>query len=179
MEKFSCQRGIVDKTDLAILENLQADASRSLGELAEAVHLSPTPCWRRVQRLRESGVITGQVTLCDPQQLDLRVTAFVFIKAATHSEDWMVRFVAGARELPEIVEIHRMAGDIDYLLKVYLPDIAAYDRFYKKTHPRRRSAGHQRELLDGNREIHDGIAGRASAVEGARTDHVNFRTRRR
>jgi len=132
LEKFSSRVAVVDKTDLAILENLQSDASRSLGELAEAVHLSPTPCWRRVQRLRESGVITGQVTLCDPQQLDLRVTAFVFIKAATHSEDWMVRFVAGARELPEIVEIHRMAGEIDYLLKVYLPDIAAYDRFYKK-----------------------------------------------
>ena len=105
MEEFSSRVAVVDKTDLAILENLQADASRSLGELAEAVHLSPTPCWRRVQRLRENGVIT---------------------------EDWMVRFVAGARELPEIVEIHRMAGEIDYLLKVYLPDIAAYDRFYKR-----------------------------------------------
>lgn len=122
----------MDKTDLDIVEFLQTDASCSLNELAEAVHLSPTPCWRRVQRLRERGVLKQQVTLCDPTQLDLRVTAFVFIRAAQHNESWMQRFVEGARTLPEIVEIHRMAGEIDYLLKVCLPDIAAYDRFYKK-----------------------------------------------
>src|SRR5437867_1502484 len=122
----------MDKKDLEILSLLQKDASISLAELSGAVHLSSTPCWRRVQKLHEEGVIQHQVALCDPKLLNLGLTAFVAIRTNQHNEAWMERFVSGARDIPEIVEIYRMSGDIDYLLKVLVPDIAGYDKVYKK-----------------------------------------------
>lgn len=122
----------MDKKDLEILSLLQKDASISLAELSEAVHLSSTPCWRRVQKLHEEGVIQHQVVLCDPKRLNLGLTALVAIRTNQHNEEWMERFVTGARDIPEIVEIYRMSGDIDYFLKVLIPDIAGYDKVYKK-----------------------------------------------
>ncbi|MBT8767205.1 Lrp/AsnC family transcriptional regulator [Metapseudomonas boanensis] len=122
----------MDKKDLQILSLLQQDASISLADLAEAVNLSPTPCWRRLQRLRETGVIHKQVVLCDPEQLQLGVTVFVTIRTSRHSDDWTRQFVEGTRAIPEIVEIYRMSGDIDYLLKIVVPDIKGYDAVYKR-----------------------------------------------
>ncbi len=111
----------MDKKDLEILQHLQKDSSIALADLAQAVHLSVTPCWRRVQKLQDDGVITGQVTLCDPVKLNLGLLVIVALKAAQHNEKWMQKFIAGASSIPEIVEIYRMSGDIDYLLKVHVP----------------------------------------------------------
>ncbi|MFZ6046623.1 Lrp/AsnC family transcriptional regulator [Pseudomonas sp. CR3202] len=122
----------MDKKDLQIIALLQQDASVSLAELAEAVNLSPTPCWRRLQKLREDGVITKQVALCDAERLKLGVTVFVTIRTSRHSDDWTRQFIEGTRDIPEIVEIYRMTGDVDYLLKIVVPDIKGYDAVYKR-----------------------------------------------
>lgn len=122
----------MDKKDLEILSLLQNDATIALGDLAQSVHLSSTPCWRRVQKLHEEGVIQRQVVLCNPQRLNLGLTAFVSLRTSQHSEAWMKRFINGARDIPEIVEIYRLSGEVDYLLKVLVPDIAGYDKVYKK-----------------------------------------------
>jgi Lrp/AsnC family transcriptional regulator len=122
----------MDKKDIKILELMQQDASLSLNELADAVSLSPTPCWRRIQKLREDGVIRQQVTLCDPARLNLGLTAFVSIRASQHNEAWTQRFVSGVAAIREVVEVYRMTGEIDYLLKVVVPDIAGYDSVYKR-----------------------------------------------
>ncbi|GLZ88374.1 AsnC family transcriptional regulator [Metapseudomonas resinovorans] len=122
----------MDKKDLQIVDLLQQDASISLAELAEAVNLSPTPCWRRLQKLREDGVIRKQVALCDAERLDLGVTVFVTIRTSRHSDDWTRQFIEGTRDIPEIVEIYRMTGDVDYLLKIVVPDIKGYDAVYKR-----------------------------------------------
>lgn len=122
----------MDKKDLEILSLLQRDASIPLADLASAVNLSSTPCWRRVQKLYDEGVIEQQVALCNPALLNVDVTVFVAVKTSQHNEQWTQRFVEGTREIPEIVEIYRMSGDIDYLLKVVVPDIAGYDKVYKK-----------------------------------------------
>jgi Lrp/AsnC family transcriptional regulator len=122
----------MDKKDLQLLALLQADAASPLATLAEQVHLSTTPCWRRIQKLQADGVIRKQVVLCDAAKLNVGVTVFVSLRAGQHSDAWMKKFVAAARDMPEIVEIYRMSGDVDYLLKVVVPDIAGYDRVYKK-----------------------------------------------
>jgi Lrp/AsnC family transcriptional regulator len=122
----------MDKKDIDILAMLQKDASIPLQDLARAVNLSSTPCWRRVQKLKEDGVIRQQVVICDPQSLNLGLTAFVSVKTSAHSEEWTNRFITGMRDIPEIVEIYRVSGDIDYLMKVLVPDIAGFDRLYKK-----------------------------------------------
>jgi Lrp/AsnC family transcriptional regulator len=122
----------MDKKDLEIISLLQQNADLPLAELAQAVNLSSTPCWRRVQKLREDGVIRRQVALCDPAKLNLGLTAFVAVKTSQHNEAWMQRFIDATRDIPEIVETYRMSGDIDYLLKVCVPDIAGYDKVYKK-----------------------------------------------
>ncbi|MET3138139.1 Lrp/AsnC family transcriptional regulator [Undibacterium sp. GrIS 1.2] len=122
----------MDKKDIEILQILQKDASIALADLAQAVHLSVTPCWRRVQRLQDDGVIRQQVVLCDPGKLNLGLTVMVVLKAAQHNEGWMQRFISGTKDIPEIVEILRMSGDTDYLLKVLVPDMAGFDQVYKK-----------------------------------------------
>ncbi len=122
----------LDKVDKQILELLQTNADLPLARLAEAVHLSSTPCWRRVQRLQAEGVITRQVALLDPAALNLDVTVFVAIKSPRHSADWFEKFASGVSAIPEVMEFYRLSGDTDYLLKVVVPDIAAYDDVYKK-----------------------------------------------
>lgn len=122
----------MDKKDLEILSLLQEDASTPLAALADAINLSSTPCWRRIQKLQEDGVIRRQVALCDPEQLNLGLTAFVAVRTNQHKREWIERFVSGARDIPEIVEIYRMSGEIDYMLKVMVPDIRGYDDVYKK-----------------------------------------------
>jgi Lrp/AsnC family transcriptional regulator len=122
----------LDAVDRKLLELLQRDAETPLSQLAEAVHLSSTPCWRRVQRLKESGVITRQVALVDPRKINLGVTAFVAVKTNQHNQQWFEALRAAVRDIPEVVEFYRMSGDVDYLLRVVVPDIAGYDSVYQR-----------------------------------------------
>ena len=123
---------MLDKTDRKILELLQADATLPLAALAEQVNLTQTPCWRRVQRLEADGYITRRVALCDPVKLNVGVTVFVSIKTRQHNAKWFDQFAASVSAIPEVVEFYRMSGDIDYLLRVVVADIAGYDLVYKK-----------------------------------------------
>lgn len=122
----------LDAFDLRILALLQEDASKPLAEIAEAVGLSPTPCWRRIQKLEAEGHIRRRVALLDRDKLKAGVTVFIAVKTARHTMEWLERFHAAVHDLPEIVDFYRMSGDIDYLLKAYVSDIAAYDALYKK-----------------------------------------------
>jgi len=122
----------LDAFDLRILARLQEDASLALAELADAVGLSPSPCWRRVQKLEDAGYIKRRVALLDRQKLQAGVTVFIAVKTARHSMEWLERFHAAVHDLPEIVDFYRMSGEIVYLLKAYVCDIAAYDELYKK-----------------------------------------------
>ena len=103
-----------------------------MATIAERVHLSATPCWRRIQKLRDAGVIRKQVALCDPAKLNLGVTVFVSVRTNQHTQAWLEKFAKGVKEIPEVVELYRMSGDVDYLLRVVVPDIAGYDSVYKK-----------------------------------------------
>jgi Lrp/AsnC family transcriptional regulator len=122
----------LDAIDRKLLELLQVDADIPLAQLAAAVHLSPTPCWRRVQRLKESGVITRQVMLVDPRKINLGVTVFVSVRTNQHNQQWFETFRSAVRDVQEVVEFYRMSGDVDYLLRVVVPDIAAYDAVYQR-----------------------------------------------
>lgn len=122
----------IDAIDRKLLELLQRDAEMPLNQLAEAVHLSSTPCWRRIQRLKESGVITRQVALVDPRKINLSVTAFVAIKTNQHNQQWFEALRDAVHDIPEVVEFYRMSGDVDYLLRVVVPDIAGYDSVYQR-----------------------------------------------
>lgn len=122
----------LDAIDRKLLEMLQLDCDIPIAELAAAVQLSTTPCWRRVQRMKDAGVITGNVALVDPKSVNVGVTVFVNIKTSQHSQAWFDRFHATVASIPEVVEFYRMSGDIDYLLRIVVPDIAAYDGVYKR-----------------------------------------------
>lgn len=122
----------LDAIDRKLLDLLQRDASNPLADLAAEVGLSRTPCWRRIQRLKESGVITRNVMLVDRTKVNLGLTAFVSVRTSTHSQDWFDKFHATVQSIPEIVEFHRMSGDVDYLLRVVVPDIASYDQVYRR-----------------------------------------------
>ncbi len=122
----------MDRIDRKLLELLQDDADRPLSELAEAVHLTPTPCWKRVQRLQNDGVIRKKVVLCEPSKLNLGLTAFVAVRTTQHNEQWLRRFAAAVQAIPEIVEAYRMSGEIDYMLRIVVPDIQGYDSVYRK-----------------------------------------------
>jgi len=121
----------IDAIDRKILGIMQVDASVSLAEIAEQVNLSATPCWRRIQRLERDGVITARVALLDPDRINVGITVFAAIKTDQHNAEWLTDFAREVADVPEVVEIYRMAGDIDYLLKIVVPDIQGYDRVYK------------------------------------------------
>ena len=123
---------LLDKIDKKILAALRKDCTVSVADLAAQVDLSATPCWRRLQRLDKDGYVSHRVALLDAAKLNVGVTVFVEIKTAEHSSTWLQRFSATVRDIPEIVEVHRMSGHVDYLLKVVVPNIAAYDRVYKQ-----------------------------------------------
>jgi Lrp/AsnC family transcriptional regulator len=122
----------MDDIDRRILTVLQEDATLPVSELAKRVGLSTTPCWKRVQKLREDGVITKQVVLCDPAKIDLKLTVFVEIRTNRHNDAWLRKFAKIVREVPEIVDVYRMSGDVDYLLRVVVRDIEGYDAVYRK-----------------------------------------------
>ena len=122
----------MDRYDRQILGILQEDASVPVADIGERVGLTSTPCWRRVQKLEESGVIRKRVALLDAARLNVGVTVFVSIRTSQHNVKWLKTFHDLVASIPEVTEFYRMAGDTDYLLRVVVPDIAAYDAVYKK-----------------------------------------------
>ena len=122
----------IDATDRRILALLQDDATLSIQDIADRVGLSSNPCWRRIKQLEAAGVIERRVALVDAAKVGLGVTVFVMIRTGQHNPDWLARFARGVALIPEIVECHRMSGDVDYLLKIIVSDIAHYDRVYQR-----------------------------------------------
>ena len=122
----------LDRTDRKILAIMQEDSSLAVANVAARVGLSQTPCWRRIQRLRADGVIARTVSLVQPEAVGLGLTVFITIEALDHSPDWLERFTAAVSAMPEVMEVHRMAGEIDYLLRVAVADMAAFDAFYRE-----------------------------------------------
>jgi Lrp/AsnC family transcriptional regulator len=122
----------MDETDRRILACLQEDATMPVAEIARRVGLSSTPCWRRIQKLEEAKVVRKRVALLDSKALNVGVTVFVFVRTNRHSLEWLERFARVVDEMPEVMEFYRMSGDVDYLLRVVVPDIEAYDRFYRR-----------------------------------------------
>lgn len=122
----------MDRIDKGILALLQENADLPLAEIAERVNLSTTPCWRRIQRLEEQGYIRRRVALLDPGKLNVGVTVFVVLKTNQHNPAWFAKLSEVIRNIPEVVDFYRMSGSIDYLLRVVVPDIAAYDDVYRR-----------------------------------------------
>jgi len=122
----------MDAIDRKILAVLQADASLSVAEIGQRVGLSSTPCWKRIQRLEAEGVIQKRVALVDQDKIGLAITVFVSIETGDHSQAWLANFAEVVGVMPEVMEFYRMAGDVDYMLRVVVTDIAGYDAFYKR-----------------------------------------------
>ena len=122
----------MDAIDRKILKVVQDDASLSVAEIGQRVGLSSTPCWKRIQKLEADGVIQKRVALVDQMKIGLGITVFVSIETGDHSQEWLARFADTVSAMPEVMEFYRMAGDVDYMLRVVVPDIAGYDTFYKK-----------------------------------------------
>ena len=121
----------LDDMDRKILAELQEDAGQSLDEIARKVGSSKTPVWNRIKRMRETGVITRQTAVLDPEALGLEACFFVLIRTSEHEAEWQRKFLQTLRERPEVLEAHRLAGDIDYILKVRVKNARAYDAFYQ------------------------------------------------
>jgi Lrp/AsnC family transcriptional regulator len=122
----------MDGIDRKILGVLQQDASLSVAEIGQRVGLSSTPCWKRIQKLEADGVISRRVALVDQDKVGLGVTVIVSIETGDHSEAWLKTFAERVGAMPEVLDLYRMAGDVDYMLRVVVPDIHGYDRFYKR-----------------------------------------------
>lgn len=122
----------IDSIDRHILSLLQDDAAIPVSEIAARVRLSTTACWKRIRNLEESGVIRQRVALLDPARLNVGTTVFVMVRTSQHNAAWLERFARVVSEIPEVVEFYRMSGDVDYLLRVVVPDIAGYDAVYKR-----------------------------------------------
>lgn len=122
---------MIDETDRQILRHLQHDATISLEVIAEQLSVSVNTCWRRVKRLEEAGILTKRVALCDPDKVGLGQTVFVAVRTSEHSAKWLDTFARTVEAIPEVVEFYRMAGDVDYLLKIVVASVADYDRVYK------------------------------------------------
>lgn len=122
----------MDKIDRAILRLLQVDSTGSMSDIAGQIGLSTTPCWRRIQNLERQGVITKRVALVDAGKVDLGMTVFVQVKAGKHDSVWLTKFARHAANIEQVVEFYRMSGEYDYMLKVVVADLQAFDVFYKK-----------------------------------------------
>ena len=121
-----------DAMDLKILDLIQNDATIAVADIGKSVGLSTTPCWRRIRRMEDAGIVQRRVAILDPDKVHAGVTVFVSIKTNAHTIEWLQTFHEAVVEFPEVVEFYRMSGDVDYLLRVVVPSIAAYDAFYKK-----------------------------------------------
>lgn len=122
----------MDDIDKRILKVLQVNADLPVAEVAEQVGLSASPCWRRIQKLEAEGVIERKVALLNPEKMNVGVTVFVAIRTSRHDEDWLSDFATKVTRIPEVVELYRMSGEIDYMLRIVVPDIKAYDAVYKR-----------------------------------------------
>ena len=122
----------LDHTDRAILRLIQRDAALSLAEIAAEVGLTPTPCWKRIRRMEAGGIITGRVALVDPARVGLGLSVFVAIETGDHSAPWIESFATTVAKMPEVVDCWRLGGDVDYMLRVVVPDMAAFDNFYRR-----------------------------------------------
>ena len=122
----------IDAIDRKILRVLQEDASLSVAEIGERVGLSSTPCWKRIQRMEGEGIITGKVALVDQNKIGLGLSVFVSVESNDHSGAWLKKFADAVSVMPEVMEFYRMAGDVDYMLRVVVADMQSYDIFYKK-----------------------------------------------
>ena len=122
----------MDAIDRKILAVLQEDVALSVAEIGSRVGLSSTPCWKRIQRLEADGVIMRRVALVDQDRIGLKISVFVSIETGDHSQEWLDRFAKTVTAMPEVMEFYRMAGDVDYMLRVVVPDIQGYDTFYKR-----------------------------------------------
>lgn len=122
----------MDEIDRHLLEILQTDASLSVAEMAERVGLSPTPCWKRIQKLESAGVIRRRVAVLDPERIGMGLSIFIAVEAGDHTPEWLQRFSAAVVAMPEVMELCRMAGEVDYMLRVVVADMAEFDAFYKR-----------------------------------------------
>src|SRR3981081_2420378 len=125
----------LDRLDREILRLLASDASLSLADIAAKVGLTPTPCWKRIRRMEQDGIILRRVAILDADKVGVPVSVFVAVETADHSSEWLGRFAKVIQDTPEIVDAWRMSGDVDYLLHVVVADIACYDQFYRKLIP--------------------------------------------
>lgn len=126
------QKSKLDSIDRRILAILQQDATLSIQDVADRVGLSSNPCWRRIRQMEANGVIARRVALVDPEAVGLGVTVFVMVRTGQHDREWLGSFARAVEIVPEIVECHRMSGDVDYLLKIIVAEIAHYDRVYQR-----------------------------------------------
>ena len=122
----------MDQIDRQILSQLQVNAAQPVADIARKVGLSVTPCWRRIQRMEETGLIRKRVALLDPQKIGVGMSVFVAVRTDQHNAEWLQEFATMVSDMPEVVEFYRMSGEVDYLLRVVVPDMAAYDKFYRK-----------------------------------------------
>jgi Lrp/AsnC family transcriptional regulator len=122
----------MDEIDRLLLQILQDNATLSIAQMAERVGLSATPCWKRIQKLEAQGVITGRVAVVDPDRVGVGLSVLVSVEAGEHTPEWLTRFSTGVSAMPEVMEVYRMAGDVDYMLRVAVADMAEYDAFYKR-----------------------------------------------
>ena len=122
----------VDQIDKQILAQLQGNAAQPVADIARKVGLSVTPCWRRIQRMEETGLIRKRVALLDPKKIGVGMSVFVAVRTDQHNAEWLQDFASMVADMPEVVEFYRMSGEVDYLLRVVVPDMAAYDTFYRK-----------------------------------------------
>jgi Lrp/AsnC family transcriptional regulator len=122
----------MDQIDRQILAQLQVNAAQPVADIARKVGLSVTPCWRRIQRMEETGLIRKRVALLDPQKIGVGMSVFVAVRTDQHNAEWLQDFASMVADMPEVVEFYRMSGEVDYLLRVVVPDMAAYDTFYRK-----------------------------------------------
>jgi len=123
---------IIDDTDRKILKELQRDASLGLESLGEKVHLSRNACWRRIKALEDSGVIQARVALLEPSKVGLGLTVFMFIRTSSHDADWLTKFARATNDMPEVLSAYRMTGDLDYLIRARVSDVAGYDKLYQR-----------------------------------------------
>ena len=122
----------MDQIDRLILMQLQHNAAQPVADIARKVGLSVTPCWRRIQRMEENGIIRKRVALLDSKAIGVAMSVFVAVRTDQHNADWLKNFAGMVADMPEVVEFYRMSGEVDYLLRVVVPNMAAYDSFYRK-----------------------------------------------
>ena len=122
----------MDQIDRLILMQLQHNAAQPVADIARKVGLSVTPCWRRIQRMEENGIIRKRVALLDSKAIGVAMSVFVAVRTDQHNAEWLKNFAGMVADMPEVVEFYRMSGEVDYLLRVVVPNMAAYDSFYRK-----------------------------------------------